>query len=98
MTFDNDHKRNVPRRNLLRRRPISLITRRIESENQQTDDPIKDIPSTLPVLPLRDVSVFNYMIVPLLIGRENSARAVEAAAHAVLLLEDAGDGQHDVGE
>jgi ATP-dependent Lon protease len=38
-----------------------------------------EIPRDLPVLPLRDVAVFNYMIVPLFIGREKSVLAVEAA-------------------
>lgn len=37
------------------------------------------IAGTLPVLPVRDVVVFNYMILPLFIGREKSIRAVEAA-------------------
>lgn len=34
----------------------------------------------MPLLPLRDVVVFNYMIVPLFVGREQSVQAVEAAA------------------
>ena len=38
-----------------------------------------DIPDTLPVLAVRDVVVFNYMILPLFIGRDKSVRAVEAA-------------------
>lgn len=37
------------------------------------------IPSYLPVLAVRDVVVFNYMILPLFIGRDKSVRAVEAA-------------------
>lgn len=37
------------------------------------------IPSELPVLPVRDVVVFNYMIIPLFIGREKSIEAVKAA-------------------
>ncbi|WP_294623910.1 endopeptidase La, partial [uncultured Bilophila sp.] len=40
----------------------------------------QEIPSTMPLLPLRDVVVFNYMIVPLFVGREQSVQAVEAAA------------------
>lgn len=38
-----------------------------------------DIPGTLPVLAVRDVVVFNYMILPLFIGRDKSVHAVEAA-------------------
>jgi ATP-dependent Lon protease len=34
-------------------------------------------PETLPVLPLRDIVVFPYMIVPLFVGREKSIRALE---------------------
>lgn len=37
------------------------------------------IPQELPVLAVRDVVVFTYMILPLFIGRDKSVRAVEAA-------------------
>jgi ATP-dependent Lon protease len=37
------------------------------------------IPTKLPVLPLRDVVVFPYMIFPVLVGRESSLRAVNHA-------------------
>ncbi len=36
-------------------------------------------PSVMPVLAVRDVVVFNYMILPLFIGRDKSVQAVEAA-------------------
>ena len=39
-------------------------------------------PDRLPVLPLRDVVVFPHMVIPLLIGRNASLAAVEAAAEA----------------
>jgi len=38
-----------------------------------------DIPKMLPVLPVRDIVVFNYMILPLFVGREKSVLAVDAA-------------------
>jgi len=38
-----------------------------------------DIPQTLPVLAVRDIVVFNYMILPLFVGREKSVQAVDAA-------------------
>jgi ATP-dependent Lon protease len=38
-----------------------------------------EIPSSLPVLAVRDVVVFNYMILPLFVGREKSVLAVENA-------------------
>ena len=45
-----------------------------------TDDPAgSDIPTTLPVLPVRDIVVFNYMILPLFVGREKSVQAVNEA-------------------
>jgi ATP-dependent Lon protease len=37
------------------------------------------IPRTMPVLPVRDIVVFNYMILPLFVGREKSVKAVDAA-------------------
>jgi len=46
------------------------------------------IPSKLPVLLLRDISVFPYMIAPLYVGREKSKAAVDASlsSHRMILL------------
>src|ERR1700759_316431 len=45
------------------------------------DDATKKVetkdPNSAPVLPLRDIVVFSHMIVPLLVGREKSVRALE---------------------
>jgi ATP-dependent Lon protease len=38
-----------------------------------------DIPAVLPLMPVRDVVIFNDMLLPLFVGREKSVRAVEAA-------------------
>ena len=43
------------------------------------DDRALEIPETLPMLPVRDIVVFPYMILPLYVGRESSIRAVEEA-------------------
>lgn len=45
---------------------------------QEDDEPI-DIPDSLPLLPVRDVVVFTYMILPLFVGRDKSIRAVDTA-------------------
>ncbi|GFH62858.1 MAG: ATP-dependent protease La [Candidatus Desulfovibrio kirbyi] len=37
-----------------------------------------EMPTVLPVLPVRDVVIFNYMILPLFIGRDKSVQAVES--------------------
>ena len=39
-------------------------------------------PELYPVLPLRDIVVFPYMIVPLFVGREKSINALEEVMHA----------------
>ena len=36
-----------------------------------------EIPPTLPMLPVRDIVVFPYMIIPLFVGRDSSIRSVE---------------------
>jgi ATP-dependent Lon protease len=43
------------------------------------DDKVLEIPESLPMLPVRDIVVFPYMILPLYVGRESSIRAVEEA-------------------
>lgn len=48
-------------------------------EENSANPATQGIPDVLPVLPVRDVVIFNYMILPLFIGREKSVQAVEAA-------------------
>ncbi len=50
--------------------------------------PSIEIPSTLPLLPIRDIVVFPHMVVPLFVGRDTSVRAIEAAlsGHKMVLL------------
>src|SRR5499426_1073184 len=50
----------------------------VKTEQTPDEQQIK-IPDTLPVLPLPDVVVFPYMIVPLFVNREQSAKAVDQA-------------------
>ncbi|HEY6953523.1 MAG TPA: endopeptidase La [Bacteroidota bacterium] len=47
--------------------------------SDSTIETVDNIPTTLPVLPLRDVVVFPYMIFPVLVGRESSLRAANEA-------------------
>ena len=52
-----------------------------ENASSNVPQPLNEsaIPPVMPVLPVRDVVVFNYMILPLQVGREKSMAAVEAA-------------------
>lgn len=53
-----------------------------ESLDDQKDNPTDsklELPTKLPVLPVRDVVIFNYTILPLFVGRETSVHAVESA-------------------
>ncbi len=42
-------------------------------------EPQLQIPSELPVLPLRDIVIYPFMIVPLFVSRDKSIRAVDEA-------------------
>lgn len=50
-----------------------------EQPAEDTGEKTQTIPALLPVLPVRDVVIFNYMILPLFIGRDKSVQAVNAA-------------------
>ena len=39
-----------------------------------------EIPESLPILPVRDVVIFPYMILPLFVGRDMSIQAIEHAS------------------
>ena len=42
-------------------------------------EPMMQIPSELPALPLRDIVIYPFMIVPLFVSRDKSIKAVEEA-------------------
>jgi len=46
---------------------------------QKDDEKEIEIPGSLPVLPVRDIVVFPYMILPLFVGREMSIKAIDSA-------------------
>ena len=43
------------------------------------ESPQAEIPSSLPLLPVRDIVVFPYMVLPLFVGRDVSIKAIESA-------------------
>jgi ATP-dependent Lon protease len=45
----------------------------------ETVEPLMQIPGDLPVLPLRDIVIYPFMIVPLFVSRDRSIKAVETA-------------------
>jgi ATP-dependent Lon protease len=57
----------------------STVSENIVKASTSTIETFDDIPTTLPVLPLRDVVVFPFMIFPVLVGRESSLRAANEA-------------------
>jgi len=50
-----------------------------EQSEPETPSPQAEIPDQLPLLPVRDIVVFPYMVLPLFVGREMSIKAIEAA-------------------
>ena len=67
----------------------------IENDTDQSTEELK-IPEMLPLLPIRDVVVYPFMIIPLFVGREMSVKAVDSAlaGDRMILLAT----QHDVGD
>src|SRR5712672_778889 len=61
---------------------ITAVIEPAEAEQQL------QIPDDLPLLPLRDIVIYPYMIVPLFVSREKSIRAVDEALgeHRMILL------------
>ncbi len=51
-------------------------------ELEQKDEKEIEIPDTLPVLPIRDIVIFPYMILPLFVGREMSIRSIDHALNS----------------
>jgi len=55
-------------------------------ENKDEEDGDLVIPSELPLLPIRDVVIFPFMIMPLFVGRESSIKAVDEALNSDRLI------------
>ena len=49
------------------------------AEQAERDMQNMEVPDQLPLLPVRDIVVFPYMVLPLFVGREMSIKAIEAA-------------------
>ncbi len=48
-------------------------------EDEETKEPKTEIPDVLPLLPVRDIVIYPYMIIPLFVGREASIQSVDDA-------------------
>lgn len=48
-----------------------------DKKDDKKDEKEIEIPDTLPILPVRDIVVFPYMILPLFVGREKSISAID---------------------
>ena len=51
----------------------------IEIKKDKENSIVENLPEILPILPLRDIVIFPYMIFPVLVGREQSIRAANYA-------------------
>jgi ATP-dependent Lon protease len=66
----------------------NVMTEAIEAVEPAADQQLQ-IPEELPLLPLRDIVIYPFMIVPLFVSREKSIRAVDEALgeHRMILLD-----------
>jgi ATP-dependent Lon protease len=53
---------------------------KIEIRHSNEGSIVEDMPEILPILPLRDIVIFPYMIFPVLVGREQSIKAANFAS------------------
>ncbi|MBN2233355.1 MAG: LON peptidase substrate-binding domain-containing protein, partial [Deltaproteobacteria bacterium] len=62
-------------------RPAAAAPETDAAEEVETEEEEEElvIPSSLPLLPIRDVVIFPFMIMPLFVGRESSIKAVDEA-------------------
>ena len=58
----------------------------IEDTSDLSTPSIEHIPNELPLLPVRDIVIFPYMVLPLFVGRDLSIKAIEAALSSDRLL------------
>ncbi len=54
----------------------------VEMKTSNEDSIVDTVPEVLPILPLRDIVIFPYMIYPVLVGREQSIKAANFASEA----------------
>ncbi len=50
-----------------------------EAADLAADTPVSEIPDVIPLLPIRDIVIYPYMMIPLFVGREISINAVNEA-------------------
>ncbi|MFN2342965.1 MAG: LON peptidase substrate-binding domain-containing protein, partial [Desulfonatronovibrio sp.] len=70
--MSEDIKKTAPQDDEQKKQPENI-------SSKDTGESELDIPSTLPLLPVRDIVVFNYMILPLFVGRDKSVQAIDSA-------------------
>lgn len=58
----------------------------LEDQSDIPTPSIEHIPEELPLLPVRDIVVYPYMVLPLFVGRDISIKAIEAASSADRLI------------
>jgi ATP-dependent Lon protease len=71
-----------------------MMAKKEDNQENEFEDVVEDdgqklnIPKEMPVLMLRDIVVFPYMVVPLFVGREKSKEAIDHAlsSHRMILL------------
>jgi len=56
------------------------IAEKIDDKKPVQNNILDNIPPILPILPLRDIVIFPYMIFPVLVGREHSIKAANYAS------------------
>ncbi len=81
MSEENKYQYSPEFENMDQKQHQDTLPTPVDAQNNSDESGIdsNELPKQLPMLAVRDIVVFNYMIIPLFVGRDKSIKSIEAA-------------------